>query len=127
MKIIKIEKIKLDKQKQMLLIDFSKPIKKKFIASAEYLRVHSLSAQKEKSTQKLITGKKFICINKISLSGNYALKINFSDGHNTGLYTWNYLWDLCINQNKYWKNYQDTIKQNTQFRDPNETAIKLIK
>ncbi|MCD8512179.1 MAG: DUF971 domain-containing protein [Nitrincola sp.] len=76
--------------------------------TAEFLRVHSPSAEVRGhgiGQEKLQTGKKLVGIKSIEPSGNYALKIVFDDGHDSGLYTWEYLYDLAHNQQEYWQNY----------------------
>ena len=76
--------------------------------TAEFLRVHSPSAEVRGhgiGQEKLQTGKRLVGIKAIEPSGNYALKIVFDDGHDSGLYTWEYLHDLAHNQADYWQNY----------------------
>lgn len=43
--------------------------------------------------------------------GNYALKLTFSDGHDSGLYSWDYLWDLGEHQDDYWQHYLQRLEQ----------------
>lgn len=88
--------------------------------SAEYLRVHSPSAEVRGhgiGQEKLQTGKRLVGIREIQPSGNYALKIVFDDGHDTGLYTWEYLHDLTHNQAEYWQNYLDKLAAEGGSRD----------
>ena len=84
-----------------------------FELTAEYLRVHSPSAEVRghgKGQEVLQTGKQFVGIKGIEPSGNYALKIIFDDGHDTGLYTWDYLYELCSNQQAYWDKYLQELE-----------------
>ena len=86
--------------------------------SAEYLRVHSPSAEVRGhggSGAILQTGKRGIAITNIEPTGNYALKISFSDGHDTGLYNWNYLHDLSVNRDIYWERYMKNLKNDRSF------------
>ena len=65
---------------------------------AEYLRVYSPSAEVRghgRGQAKLQTGKAGISITDLQPAGNYALKITFSDGHDSGLYSWDYLYELA--------------------------------
>ena len=65
--------------------------------TAERLRVESPSAEVQghhPSEKKLITGKENVRIVSIDPVGNYAVRLGFDDGHNTGLYTWSYLYEL---------------------------------
>lgn len=74
--------------------------------SAEYLRVFSPSAEvRGHGSPVLQTGKQDVRIWKLEPSGRYALKISFDDGHDTGLYTWEYLHQLAVNQQANWQTY----------------------
>jgi DUF971 family protein len=78
----------------------------------EYLRVHSPSAEVRGHTPSqavLQVGKKNVNIIGIDPVGQYAVKLIFDDGHDTGLYTWDNLYDLSINQEKYWREYLDKL------------------
>ena len=59
----------------------------------------------------LQTGKENVTIDELEPVGHYAVKLTFSDGHNTGLYTWDYLYDLGINHDRYWRKYLDALEQ----------------
>ena len=76
--------------------------------STEFLRVHSPSAEVQGHSPEqavLQVGKENVSINKIEPVGNYAIKIFFSDGHDTGLYSWKYLHMLANNYQKLWTEY----------------------
>jgi DUF971 family protein len=87
--------------------------------SAEFLRVESPSAEvkghgpEEKRT---IPNKKDVRINHIEPVGHYAVKLHFSDGHKTGLFTWEYLYSLAKNHDRIWTDYLKNIKQQGLFR-----------
>lgn len=88
--------------------------------TAEFLRVHSPSAEVRGhgiGQEKLQTGKKLVGIKSIQPSGNYALKIVFDDGHDSGLYTWEYLYDLAHNQQDYWQTYLRKLEAAGSSRD----------
>jgi len=88
--------------------------------TAEFLRVHSPSAEVRGhgiGNGVLQTGKKFVGINAIQASGNYALKIIFDDGHDSGLFTWPYLYDLALHQEKYWAEYLSKLEAAGESRD----------
>jgi DUF971 family protein len=79
----------------------------------ELLRVFSPSAEVRGHTateRKLQTGKKHIGINDIERVGNYAVRIVFDDGHDTGIYTWEMLADLGERQDYYWQQYLSELK-----------------
>ncbi|MAZ38811.1 MAG: hypothetical protein CMF49_01730 [Legionellales bacterium] len=76
--------------------------------SCEYLRVHTPSAEaKGHGGQggKLPKNKQNVNIIAIEPVGNYAVKFIFDDGHGSGIYTWDYLYDLAVNQHHYWQKY----------------------
>lgn len=88
---------------------------------AELLRVYSPSAEvRGHSTEerKLQTGKKHVSIARIEPVGNYAIRIVFDDGHDTGLYGWELLQDLGENSERYWQDYVNEIKAANASRLP---------
>ena len=79
----------------------------------ELLRVFSPSAEvrgHSADEHKLQTGKKYVGINEIEPVGNYAVRIVFDDGHDTGIYTWEMLDDLGERQDVYWQQYLAELK-----------------
>jgi DUF971 family protein len=79
----------------------------------ELLRVFSPSAEvrgHSADERKLITGKKYVNVESIERVGNYAIKIVFDDGHDTGIYSWDYLEELGTQQETYWQRYLDELK-----------------
>lgn len=96
---------------------------------AEYLRVLSPSAEvrgHHPSQARLETGKKHVGIRSLSPVGNYAIQLHFDDGHDTGIYSWDFLWDLFENQEKYWNDYLAKLRDSGGRRDPNEQSIQLF-
>lgn len=78
----------------------------------ELLRVYSPSAEVRghgQQPRKLIAGKKNVGLLRIENSGNYALKLVFDDGHDTGLYDWDYLRQLCLTQESLWREYLEQL------------------
>lgn len=94
--------IKLRKKSRDIELCFADD--KKFNLSFEYLRVFTPSAE---AKDKLVIGKKNVTITGLEPVGSYALKIIFDDGHQSGLYTWEYLYDLAINYQTYWSQYMN--------------------
>jgi len=79
-----------------------------FELPCEYLRVYSQSAEvtgHAPGQEVLQVGKQAVNITDITPVGNYAIKLHFDDGHDTGLYTWERLYELGVNQEKYWVDY----------------------
>ncbi len=83
-----------------------------FRLPCEYLRVYSPSAEVRGHSHgqgKLETGKENVNIRAIEPVGNYAVRLVFDDGHSTGLYTWDYLYQLGRRQKQYWQEYLDAL------------------
>ena len=78
----------------------------------ELLRVLSPSAEVQghgPGQETLQTGKREVSIASLEPVGHYALKPTFSDGHDSGLYTWDYLYFLCENQEQVWQEYLNKL------------------
>ena len=89
--------------------------------SAEYLRVHSPSAEVKghmAGEGMLVTGKESVAIAKIEPVGQYAVRLVFDDGHNTGLYTWPVLYELCAERERKWARYLERLAQASNARSP---------
>ena len=104
--------IKLHKQSHMLEIRFDNG--NNFQLGCEFLRVYSPSAEVQghgPGQQVLQYGKERVNIWAIEPVGNYAVVLKFDDGHDTGIYSWDLLYELGINQEKYWQSYLDRLKE----------------
>lgn len=91
-----------------------------FRLPAEYLRVESPSAEVQghgAATKVLVAGKRNVAIVRIEPVGRYAVRLVFDDGHDTGLYSWDYLAQLGREQAKRWFEYEQRLKQAGQSRD----------
>ncbi len=66
----------------------------------------------------LVSGKAQVAISSIEPVGNYALRLNFDDGHDSGLYTWDYLADLARDQSPNWKAYLQRLDAAGKSREP---------
>jgi DUF971 family protein len=89
--------------------------------TAELLRVYSPSAEvrgHSDSERVLQTGKKHVSITGLEPVGNYAIRIVFDDGHDSGIYGWDYLLDLHANQEQYWQAYLAELKATNASRLP---------
>lgn len=89
--------------------------------AAEYLRVSSPSAEVKghgPGQEVLQTGKEQVAIDQIEPVGHYALKIYFNDGHDSGLYTWDYLYQLATEYEARWQHYLDQLQQAGYQRQP---------
>ncbi len=105
--------IKLHKASQILEIHFNDEAQpqggeKIFKLPSEFLRVYSQSAEVTGHTpgqEVLQRNKQNVKIIDITPVGHYAIKLHFDDGHNTGIYTWERLYDLGCHQTNYWTDY----------------------
>ena len=82
--------------------------------SCEYLRVYSPSADVAghgPGQEVLQLGKEDVAISSLEPVGNYAVKLLFDDGHSTGIYTWDYLYELGIHYDRNWQRYLDRLKE----------------
>ena len=89
---------------------------------AELLRVYSPSAEvrgHSPDQRALQTGKKNVGIKLIEPVGNYAIRIAFDDGHDSGIYAWAYLHELGAEQERFWQEYLRELKQANASRLPN--------
>lgn len=99
--------ISLHRKSRLLAISFSDG--QRFELPCEYLRVFSQAA--EVKTQKSpITGKQDVNIQSIEPQGNYAVRLVFDDGHDTGIYSWSTLYHLGLNQSANWQSYLERLK-----------------
>jgi DUF971 family protein len=88
---------------------------------AELLRVYSPSAEVRghaPDERKLQTGKKHVGIRSIEAVGNYAIRIVFDDGHDSGLFAWEFLHELGKDQDRYWQEYVSDLKTANASRLP---------
>lgn len=110
--------IRVKEQNTKLSIAFSADVI--YEISAELLRVESPSAEVKghgTDEKKIVPNKKNISIKNIEPVGHYAVKIIFTDGHSTGIYTWEYLKELGEGQEKLWNNYLQNLEKLNLKRD----------
>jgi len=103
--------IKLRKTSRLLVVQFDDG--KSFDLPFEYLRVHSPSADVKghgPGQEVLQTGKEDVSVTSVEPIGHYAVRLVFDDGHDTGLYTWEYLYELGEQQAENWQSYLDRLK-----------------
>ena len=111
--------IKLHQKSRILEIAFDDG--QRFSLPCEYLRVFSPSAEVRghgPGQEVLQVGKRDVEIKEIEPVGNYAVKLAFSDGHDTGLYSWEYLHELGEKQESSWKSYLKRLEEAGASRDP---------
>jgi DUF971 family protein len=104
--------IKLRRQSRVLDVAFDDG--QRFELPFEYLRVYSPSAEVRghgPGQETLQLGKHEVQVVKVDPIGNYAVRLVFNDGHDTGLYTWGYLYELGETHAAKWQHYLDRLQQ----------------
>jgi len=115
--------IKLHRKRNTLEVVFSET---HFHLPAEYLRVHSPSAEVRghgPGEEVLQLNKQDVSITGIEPQGNYAIKLIFSDGHDSGIYSWGYLYELGSEQNTRWQAYLDKVKAHNAAQEAAQTNV----
>lgn len=103
--------IKLHQSSRVLEVTFDDG--KTFNLPVEYLRVHSPSAEVQghgPGQEVLQVGKQNVNITKIEMVGNYAIQPSFDDNHDTGIFSWETLYNLGENYDENWANYLQRLK-----------------
>lgn len=116
---IKPKEIRLKKAEKVLEVDFEDG--KTFRFPAEFLRVESPSAEVQghgPGNKVLLTGRRHVGIMNIEQVGNYAIKIQFDDLHDTGIYSWETLYDYGLRQDEMWQTYIEALETRGLKRDP---------
>ncbi len=110
--------IKLRQRSRMLEIAYADG--RRFELPYEFLRVFSPSAEvlgHAPGEEILQTGKRLVEISAVEPVGNYAIRPQFSDGHDSGLYSWDYLYELGENQDAMWSRYLERLRAQGASRD----------
>ncbi|WP_295393000.1 DUF971 domain-containing protein [uncultured Thiodictyon sp.] len=111
----------LNLHRQSRILELSFDDGSHFNLTCEYLRVYSPSAEVQghgPGQETLQVGKEDVGIDAIDPIGNYAVRLNFDDGHHTGLYSWEYLHYLGANQERLWQAYLDDLARAGVQRKP---------
>jgi DUF971 family protein len=111
--------IRLHQKSRILELVFASG--ERFELSYEFLRVFTPSAEARghaPGQETLQVGKREVAIERIEAVGNYAIKPVFSDGHDSGLYSWDMLFNLCVHRDELWQTYLDRLATEGASRDP---------
>jgi len=111
--------IRLKRDEKVLEIDFEDG--HRFRLPAELLRVESPSAdvQGHNPSQKtIVAGRRHVGITGLEPVGHYAVRITFDDLHDSGLYSWDWLYHLGVNQDRLWQDYIAALAERGLSRDP---------
>ncbi len=111
--------IRLKSEEKILEIDFDDGTSHRF--PAEYLRVESPSAEVQghsAAQKKTVPGRRHVGIMGLEPVGNYAVRIKFDDLHDTGIFSWQYLWELARDHETRWADYLKALERQGLSRDP---------
>ena len=116
---MKPTEINLHKVSRVLEISFEDG--SNFKLPVEYLRVYSPSAEVQghgPGQEVLQIGKEDVNINNIEPMGHYAVKFSFDDNHDTGIYSWDYLYELGVTYEERWQQYLERLEAGGHKRKP---------
>ncbi len=111
--------IRVRRASRRLEVDFEGGLQ--FHYPAEYLRVESPSAEVQghaPSERITVPGKAEVGISSVDPIGHYAIRVHFDDGHDTGIFTWDYLLQLGQEHEERWRRYLDELAVKGLSRDP---------
>ena len=111
--------IELNQKSRVLKVTFNTG--EDFELTCEYLRVFSPSAEVRghgEGQEVLQVGKADVNIDKIESIGNYAIQLYFDDDHDTGIYSWEWLYNICKNHDNFWQDYLAEMEKAGQKRGP---------
>jgi DUF971 family protein len=111
--------LRLRKDRKTLAVTFDNG--ESFELAAEYLRVRSPSAEVQghsPSERRTVAGKEQVQILELHPVGNYAVRLVFDDMHSTGIFSWDYLFELGQNREKYWREYLAELAEKNLSRSP---------
>jgi len=120
-------RVVLSESKDALMLTYSDG--QEYTLPTEYLRVYSPSAEVRghgEGNETLQFGKRLVTINALEKAGNYALQIVFSDGHDSGIYSWDYLQALAEGYEDRWAAYLEKLHNAGLSRDIDSQVIKLM-
>ena len=103
--------LRLSKDKATFTVAFDTG--ESFALAAEYLRVESPSAEVQghgTDSKQIVAGKRRVKVERLEPVGNYAVRIVFDDGHDTGLFSWDYLHELGRNREQKWSAYLSALR-----------------
>ena len=111
--------LRLRKDRKALVVTFDDG--ESFELAAEYLRVRSPSAEVQghsPSERRIVSGKRDVQILELHPVGNYAVRLVFDDMHSTGIFSWDYLFELGRNREQNWRDYLGELAEKNLSRTP---------
>ena len=110
--------IRYKSAERILEVDFADGLKSSF--TAEFLRVMSPSAEVQghgPGQRVVVPGKRLVAITAIEPVGSYAVRLKFDDGHDTGLYSWDYFYSQMLERDALWARYLADLSERNLGRD----------
>lgn len=111
--------IRVKSAEKALEIDFDDG--RSFTLPAELLRVESPSAEVQghaPSEKQVVAGRRHVGIMGVEPVGNYAIRITFDDLHDTGIFSWEYLYDIGLRRDELWHRYLEALEKRGLSREP---------
>ncbi len=111
--------IRLKTAEKLLVVSFDDG--RTFELPAEYLRVESPSAEVQGHSpgqKQIIAGRRHVGIMTVEPVGHYAVRLHFDDLHDTGIFSWPYLYELGMQHEARWKKYVEAVEAKGLSRDP---------
>ncbi len=111
--------IRVKQAEKAIEIDFDNG--RRFVYPAEFLRVESPSAEVQghgPDQKQIVPGRRHVGIMAVEPVGHYAVRIKFDDLHDTGIYSWDYLYQIGENQERLWQTYLNELTARHLSRDP---------
>lgn len=121
------QKILLRNKGKLLVLEYSSASRHEL--DAEYLRISSPSAEVQGhggQGGELPVGKQDVAITAIEKAGNYALRLTYSDGHDSGIYTWTYLKQLAVEKQQRWQAYLMELRNLGVSREPDVQVVRFV-
>lgn len=118
--------VKLHRKRRVLALDYANGERHEL--DCEYLRVYSPSAEVRghgPGQEVLQHGKRYVNVERLEPVGHYALQLTFDDGHDTGIFSWQYLYELATTRDAKWENYLARLAAAGLARDPDVQVLKL--
>ncbi len=122
-----VTQINIKRQSRLLVLSYDNNCD--YSLSFELLRVLSPSAEVKghgPGQEVLQYGKEDVLIDGIETVGNYAIQIMFNDGHDSGIYSWSFLYELCTQQEHYWQEYLEKLQQAGKSRQRNKPTLNIV-
>jgi DUF971 family protein len=119
--------LKLHRQSKVLEVGYADG--SRYELPFEYLRVYSPSAEVRghgAGEPMLVGGKRNVAVMAVEPVGRYAVRLRFSDGHDTGLYSWDVLEELGRKQEQWWTRYLERLAQHGMSRDSDITKLSAL-